>query len=224
MRFPVLGGFVPFGARRPNGAQHPHAGTGFGICTALRFPADAAGNFSWTAPCDYSIEVRQFAYDGRHFESLAPNAGPTRTLFGVRRGLEVWGNSLTMAIRTRTTCSCPNWDSGLARQLEARQAQGWRLRLLRRHSLAPPAGRLDACVVHSVTDTMNGWIEPSLVRDRMVRCCSRRAGTVKRSRHPHLALCRWGRPPGNRLSTRRKCGTGADIHQPRAGWDAIHRG
>lgn len=34
VKYPVRGGFVPLGAKRPDGTPHPHAGTGFGLSIA----------------------------------------------------------------------------------------------------------------------------------------------------------------------------------------------
>ena len=38
VKYPVRGGFVPFGAGRADGTPHPYAGTGFGLCQALAWP------------------------------------------------------------------------------------------------------------------------------------------------------------------------------------------
>ena len=39
--YPFVGGFVPLGARRHDGTPHPHAGSGFAVCTQRGYPAHA---------------------------------------------------------------------------------------------------------------------------------------------------------------------------------------
>ena len=46
LRSPMIGGFVPLRATRPDGAMHPHGGTGFGIWQALSFPLSEVGMFN----------------------------------------------------------------------------------------------------------------------------------------------------------------------------------
>ena len=67
----VKGGFVPLGARRPDGSPHPHAGTGVGFCAALDFPMKGNGYYDKrdkTKGMVRTTEVQQLAFDGRHFQ------------------------------------------------------------------------------------------------------------------------------------------------------------
>ncbi len=75
IKFPVIGGFVPVGALRADGAAHPHAGTGFGLCQAISFPLDEDGHFSWSTERIHRCEVHQFSYDGERFEAVRSDAG-----------------------------------------------------------------------------------------------------------------------------------------------------
>ena len=38
VKHPVISGFVPLGAKREDGSEHPHAGTGFGLSAAVAWP------------------------------------------------------------------------------------------------------------------------------------------------------------------------------------------
>ena len=72
VKYPMRGGFVPLGAKNPDGSPHPHAGTGFGIDTGLaRRPGDpksAHGGGMYKGDERYQImEVFQFSYDGDQF-------------------------------------------------------------------------------------------------------------------------------------------------------------
>ena len=70
LRFPIRGGFVPYGALRGDGSPHPLAGTGFGLCEAPDFPRYEDGYYSKVDKQDGVIritEVYQFVYDGETF-------------------------------------------------------------------------------------------------------------------------------------------------------------
>ena len=81
VKYPARGGFVPLGARRADGSAHPHAGTGFGLCEAIGWPA--GGTASAAFPDRQGIlpfrdserheyfELSQYGYDGRSFRVLA---------------------------------------------------------------------------------------------------------------------------------------------------------
>ena len=70
-RFPVNGGFVPYGARL-NRQPHPHAGTGFGISQAIIFPVSPDGTFNWDAGnISRKTDFFQFAYDGKTFKVVS---------------------------------------------------------------------------------------------------------------------------------------------------------
>ena len=78
VKYPVIGGFVPLGARRPDGGPHPHAGSGFGLCQAITFPLDEAGHFNWKTERSHACEVHQFRYDGEHFTAGRGALDPAR--------------------------------------------------------------------------------------------------------------------------------------------------
>ena len=70
-KFPMVGGFVPFGARLDDGRPHPHAGTGFGVAYTQGFPlrlAEDGGAFDgrWAHEPDVfrAYELAQLTYDG----------------------------------------------------------------------------------------------------------------------------------------------------------------
>lgn len=64
----IIGGFVPFGAKRRDGSPHPHAGTGFGIGHTMDHPLREDGFFSWDDPWRDLLEAQQFAFDGKQFK------------------------------------------------------------------------------------------------------------------------------------------------------------
>ena len=84
VKYPVMGGFVPRGARRADGSPHPHAGTGFGINQASAWRTDFEGpppygvnmfghdprGLGLVDPSEsYSyLELHQLAYDGDVFQ------------------------------------------------------------------------------------------------------------------------------------------------------------
>lgn len=71
-RFPVVGGFVPYGAKIDESSSHPHAGTGFGISQILTFPLASDGTFSWnSSPICRKIEIFQFSYQGDNFQIVS---------------------------------------------------------------------------------------------------------------------------------------------------------
>ena len=65
LKYPVIGGFVPYGAKRPDGSDHPHAGTGFGVSQVIPFntKTEKFGGLAY-------VELYQFACDGDRFEVL----------------------------------------------------------------------------------------------------------------------------------------------------------
>jgi len=98
VKYPVIGGFVPLGAKRSDGSPHPHAGTGFGICHAISWPMgdrpeQVPGTnvfryraFGGEAAWSY-FELHQFTYDGSRFEVGAPEPiARDRLLTGVTLG------------------------------------------------------------------------------------------------------------------------------------------
>ena len=83
VKYPVMGGFVPLGAKRADDSPHPHAGTGFGINEAVAWRTEFEGpppygvnmfgldprNSQLADPSErYSyVELHQLAYDGDVF-------------------------------------------------------------------------------------------------------------------------------------------------------------
>jgi len=70
VKYFVVGGFVPLGARLADGAPHPHAGTGFGLAQVLAFELNEAGAFGWDDPHVDWVEVLQLAFDGQTMHLL----------------------------------------------------------------------------------------------------------------------------------------------------------
>lgn len=71
IKYPIVGGFVPFGAKRSDGTLHPHAGTGFGIGQALDFPMLEGGYYAKEHKDTEMVrltDVTQFAFDGAEFQ------------------------------------------------------------------------------------------------------------------------------------------------------------
>ncbi len=69
-RYPLVGGFVPLGAKRPDGSAHPHAGTGFAVSQVIGFPCDSDVQWAGHLPEEeryHALELQQYAYDGRSF-------------------------------------------------------------------------------------------------------------------------------------------------------------
>jgi len=85
LRFPIRGGFVPYGAKREDGSPHPFAGTGFGLCEAADFPRYKDGYYSKADKQDKAVrttEVYQFAYDGNTFRVVGCEVyGPENPIY-----------------------------------------------------------------------------------------------------------------------------------------------
>ena len=78
IKYPIVGGFVPHGARRADGLAHPHAGTGFGVSEALDFPMQPDGSYSKADKTKSMVRravVHQFSFDGRIFTAHEDRAG-----------------------------------------------------------------------------------------------------------------------------------------------------
>lgn len=153
IKYPVIGGFVPIGAKRADGSPHPYAGTGFGICQSLVFPTDKDGLFSWDDKFVHSTELHQFAYDGTRFTSqktdlggaphpVVGDTGWTITAPGIVNAIPdgddlLWAGAVSGP--TGGTCGMVRWRC---------EGKVWK-----------PV----AC--SPVTPANKGWSEPSLVRD-----------------------------------------------------------
>jgi hypothetical protein len=66
VKFPLSGGFVPLGAKRPDGSNHPHAGTGYGFCAVEAWPRHADRPYAESEYHEY-LEVQQYAFDDAGF-------------------------------------------------------------------------------------------------------------------------------------------------------------
>ena len=147
---PVLGGFVPLGAKLADASPHPHAGTGFGMGWAIRHALDETGNYDYRQGTEQYAELFQFGYDGKDFKILQKKCVKSETL------LSEWdlvGNFVTNAIPDGrdllyvmvakigdvTVSGVSRWRHG---------ADGWRP-----VSFVP------------VTGNEAPWGEPSLIRD-----------------------------------------------------------
>jgi hypothetical protein len=152
IKFPMIGGFVPRGALRADGAPHPHAGTGFGLCQAISFPPDDQGHFSWSAKYVHRCEVHQFSYDGKRFTAVRSSSGleQTHPVAGVWR---IGAPGLTNAI--------PDGDD-LLLAVTASDGSGQVTGVSR---WARTGNTWQPVAFSPVTPAGGGWAEPSLVRD-----------------------------------------------------------
>jgi len=74
-RYPLQGGFVPYGALRSDGTPHPHAGTGFAVGVGLGFRGDRnianEVDYQNAEEADqyqyHELEIQQYGYDGAVF-------------------------------------------------------------------------------------------------------------------------------------------------------------
>ena len=85
MKYPCAGGFVPLGAKRPDGSRHPHAGTGFALANVVAYQAHIQASPPYRT-CFYAqeehysyFELFQLVYDGQTMqvssaEQLSPSA------------------------------------------------------------------------------------------------------------------------------------------------------
>ena len=156
--YPLFGGFVPRGAKLDDGSPHPHAGTGFALCTQWGYPVDAKSTF-WTLKKTFSqTMMQQYEYDGRTFRILTSGVvdrdrlvpGHVFSTMGLRNAIPD-GTDLLTAISTQ-----PSEDDG--GELTTRGQSGlarWR---------RGPAGRWSVVDYRPVPGA-EGACEPTLVRD-----------------------------------------------------------
>lgn len=98
VKFPVIGGFVPLGARRADGTPRPGAGTGFGIAQALSFAHADNAPISWKEPFIRYVELHQLRFDGKR---LSTRRSLIRAKNWVKTADGAWGimvNGLSSAI------------------------------------------------------------------------------------------------------------------------------
>ena len=168
VKYWIRAGFVPFGAKRASdGAPHPHAGTGFGLCQAVSWPLydreaektpGLRSRRSYREAASYQyLELQQYRYDGARCRVLSTTRVPYSEL------LEGWtlsnpamgnaiadGDDLLLGLSGNESRADDRTTSfGLACGISrwTRDATGWRP-----VSFVP------------VTD-LSGWFEPSLIRD-----------------------------------------------------------
>ncbi|MEI6512984.1 MAG: hypothetical protein WCO51_06870 [bacterium] len=65
-KYPVLGGFIPYGAKRADGSLHPHAGTGFGVSQVIGY-----SSIREKIEGPKLLELIQFAFDGKDLNILS---------------------------------------------------------------------------------------------------------------------------------------------------------
>jgi hypothetical protein len=82
MKYPVIGGFVPLGAKKADGSPHPHAGTGFGLSQVVPFVIEKNDSVASTLS-----EQFQFAYDGDAFRVLSMNLVEKRLIPGMTNAI-----------------------------------------------------------------------------------------------------------------------------------------
>ena len=170
VKYPMIGGFVPLGARRADGSPHPHAGTGFGICQAISFPVAKPGQFSWETERKHGLEVHQLAYDGEEFR--AARSDPTPGAPHPRVADTQWtihAPGITNAV--------PDGDDLLQPVLanDGKVSVSGVVRWQRRDGAWLPAS------FAPVTPRGESWCEPSLVRDgdRALLLCARGYGAER---------------------------------------------
>lgn len=117
------GGFVPLGARRPDGSPHPHAGTGFGLCSVMGYPAALKDQKDTHIDLKGDVytfqELLQFSFDGGAFrvtarERFEPSdllPGWNTISYGFTNAIPS-GDDLLFPMSTGAPGA---WDSGLAR-------------------------------------------------------------------------------------------------------------
>ena len=94
-------GFVPRGAKRPDGSPHPHAGSGFALSVAVAWRPStttkpAYGLSPFRGKEGYTqLEVHQLAYDGQTFRVVKTER---RLPDEVLSGWELWNGGLKNAI------------------------------------------------------------------------------------------------------------------------------
>ena len=65
--YPFVGGFVPVGAKRDDGRPHPHAGSGFAVCSQRGYSANALAT-SWTLDRPFDRwRIQEYSYDRATF-------------------------------------------------------------------------------------------------------------------------------------------------------------
>ncbi len=160
-KFIGIVGFVPHGAKRPDGSRHPHAGTGFGICPVAARPADDGEGvyrfvdrigrklFLGTRRYGY-LDVFQFSFDGSRFRVDSKLEVPETDYLP---GWVINNCGMSNAI--------PSGDDLLAPMPAGRRGGGAGSGIMR---WSRSAGRWEPAWFTMITPEDNS-IEPTLVRD-----------------------------------------------------------
>lgn len=201
LKSPLMGGFVPRGALRADGVPHPHAGTGFGIAQAQRFPF-CNGRFSWGDPGRLDLlEIFQLAYDGTRFSTQRTAIFPQNVGEPMRIGDSAWA-----FLATGLSNAIPDGDDLLLAVLAARldrSAVGigvvrWvRLDGNWQPTVFDPVLTDHRPVPHGPNPMEQcPWMEPSLARDEQGRLlfAVRRADSFQQANDTGQGyrLCLWG--------------------------------
>lgn len=153
VKYPMIGGFVPLGARRTDGSPHPNAGTGFGLCQAISFPVNEAGHFTWQTARIHRVEVHQFTCDRARFEARRMAQDPDQAHPAV-------GDSGWTIVCPGITNAIPD-DDDMLQAVQATKEGATAVGVVRWQR----QDGLWAPVSFAPAATGGAWTEPSLVRD-----------------------------------------------------------
>lgn len=84
-----VGGFVPLGAKLPDGSDHPHAGTGFGLDAVVGHPVDHSSPIPLHrqgVPNHAFHRLYQYKFDGEKLHILSMDKVPDELVLGWRLG------------------------------------------------------------------------------------------------------------------------------------------
>jgi hypothetical protein len=161
VKYPIRGGFVPLGAKRPDGTPHPHAGNGFGFSLAQAWKPLQAGpppylqnSFAGAEAYGY-WEFQQYAFDGERFRVTRTERIPFAELFA---GWQIVNGGMTNAIADGDDLLVPMiGKSNLG--ADKRRFNGSAVLRMRRQ------GEFWKAVACEPIGPLEQTIEPSLVRD-----------------------------------------------------------
>jgi len=170
LQSPMVGGFVPLGAKREAGAPHPLAGSGFGIAQAHVFPGYKDGRFVWWEPGRrYLRKVVQRSYSGEQFHRARDSVYSQNTdspLSVADTGWHIISHGLTSAIPDGDDLLLPVLagridaaDAGVGVARWRREEKTWRIVSF---DLVASGG---APVAGASLAEHTAWFEPSLARD-----------------------------------------------------------
>ena len=178
VKYPDPVGFVPLGARRPDGTPHPHAGTGFGTARASAWPLDDSalvetperrGRKTFEGNQYYMYwELFQFKYDGHSFEVIGKEKLASDEVIP---GWVMSCPALTNAIPdgddllTAMSGGRPGRPHGAGVVRWKRIANIWRPVSFQLVTGEEGASRTKELTEKGHGETFEGAIEPSLVRD-----------------------------------------------------------